>query len=344
MTTNTAETSAAVTTSAAVKATVKRLAKEVMAKAKLVPPKDALAKLDADKHAETMASLGLPVEPEVTPAAKAKPEPKPVVPASYLMFIGETFYTKDAYCEEAALMGISKRMPSYRLPVDLVVGESKVYLVAGGTRKTKLVEGEVAPVADIFGSFTPEAIEFIAGEDGESGVYADICAYAKAKTEAGWRIVRSVAKEAKRLCGHRKLGGTYLVTTKAEGEEGKSPITMLAKAAPFKGNHFRGMMRLTPEQVTAIEAGEGLDRLTTVKCEDCGEDMLVSPDSVARQAREDRRAAKGEERKWHLRCRPCASKAREEAKAANEAATAGEPVDAEVAESTVVGVDATAAS
>lgn len=281
---------------AAIKATAKRLVKEVL----------------------EATGTTLPAEPAKEPE-----------PANFLMFVGDAFYTKEAFLAESKEQGVSKRMPSYHLPVDLVVGKSRVYLAAGGERK-----GSTEPTAEVFGYFTPDAVEFIAGLDGtEDKAFAEVVGYVRKNLNG--RIVVDTTKEAPRKCGRRKLGGTYLVT------DSKSPVVEIP-AVPYRGNHFRGMMKLDATMLADIESGKGLDRLFEVECDDCAAKYLAGADTIKNKAREDRRVEKGDTRNWHARCPECAKKEqarkREERKA--KAAGSAEP-SAEAVTATIVGEEDT---
>lgn len=243
----------------------------------------------------------------VTATVEVKDEPR-----DFLMFVGGSFYTKEDFISEAKSQGISKRLPSFHIPGDLKVGVSKIWLAAGASRKMGEVKAEEEeskkPHPVVFGYFVPEAIEFIAGPEGEK-TYADIIA--AMKTVEGARIVGDTSTEKPRKCGMRKVGGTYVVT----GKEGKSPLVETPEQA-YNGNHFRGMMRLSAEHAAALEKGEGIATLVGDSCMVCFEDFLTSKDSATRAARERRRIEKGEMPKWLLTCPGCTKKARDEKRAA----------------------------
>lgn len=257
---------------------------------------------------------------EPTPAAKpakaAKPpkaprEPKVKAPppvSDYMICVGGEFYkTIDDFISEAATLGVSRRMPTHNLPGGLALVGSRIWLAHGCGRK-----GESAT---IFGYFKPTGIEFIAGPDGASK-YADVIAELKLKP--GAKIIKSVKGEAARKCGHRKVGGTYVVAEKGSAE---NPVVRTPDQ-PFVGHTFRGLMRITPEQSAALDAGAGLKVLTEETCMVCGAKTIVAPDSVKIKAKVLRQQAKGIATTWLLRCRDCMKKHLAEKRAERLAAAA----------------------
>jgi len=58
---------------------------------------------------------------------KLKPKYQPE-PQDYLMFVGESFYTKEKFIDEARRMGVCKRIPM--LPRGIVKGKSRVFLAS----------------------------------------------------------------------------------------------------------------------------------------------------------------------------------------------------------------------
>lgn len=283
---------------------------------KVAPEIKAEAKMEAATHAPVKAAK----KPYKKPEVKSAPAPATVpvaaevevevssAPQDFMMFVGDAFYTKEEFISEAASIGVSKRLPSFRVPSDLKVKHSKVWLAAGGGRK-----GEAAK---IFGYFVPDAIEFIAGTEGEK-TYADIIAHIK--TLEGSKIVKSISGEAIRKCGVRKVGGTYL-TAKA----GTQTPLHITTEQDYKGNFFRGMLRLTPEHATALASGKGIETMVSDSCMVCFTDILTSKDSATRAGRERRRMEKGEAPKWLLRCDKCGAAHRAEKR--TEKAPSPEPV------------------
>ena len=67
---------------------------------------------------------------KLTPKQREKLKPKyQPEPQDYLMFVGESFYTKEKFISEARRMGVCKRIPM--LPRGVVKGKSRVFLVSG---------------------------------------------------------------------------------------------------------------------------------------------------------------------------------------------------------------------
>ncbi len=242
----------------------------------------------------------------VTPPkpAKVTAAKKPATPvaadggeaADFLLFIGGSMYTKGVFIKEAAEMGISRRMPSHRLPTGLVCGKSKVYLAADGLRKT---DGE--PSSEVFGYFVPSAVHFIAGANSKE--FADVIGSLKLRKDA--KIITSTKGEPERACGHRQEGGTYIVVDKAD-----SPFHALAKPAAYVGNHFRGMLRLNDLQARQFNTGGTVATLIDEKCMKCGDAMKCAPDGHARAERERKRIEKGEQPKWLLLDAKCQKEVR----------------------------------
>jgi hypothetical protein len=238
--------------------------------------------------------------------AKAAPAAKPADEhADFLLFIGGSFYTKVGFIDESLKLGISRRMPSYRLPKGLVCGKSRVFVGAEGVRKT-----DGTPSSEVFGYFTPERVEFI-NSDGEE--YADIIA--TLKTRGDTKVIDSIEGEPERACGHRIEGGTYIVVDK-----GDSPLVMLEAPAKYEGNHFRGMLRLDADQVTAFISGGTVATLVDEVCMGCGAAMKCAPDGHQRAERERKRIEKGDQPKWRLLDAKCQAQVRADRRAAAESA------------------------
>ena len=219
----------------------------------------------------------------------------PAEPAHFLSFIGGNFYTKESFINEAATLGVSRRMPSHHIPADLVCGKSRIYVATGGERKA----GSEKPMAEVFGYFVPNAVEFIASTDGKPGkMYAEVIASLKLRPDS--RIIDTIHGESQRGCGYRKEGGTYIVVDKAD-----TPLVVLDKPVNYIGNHFRGLMRLTSDEANKLEVGHTFGRLVEEECMFCGAKMYCAPDGHARADRERRRVAKGGEAKWTLTCEKC---------------------------------------
>lgn len=272
-------------------------------------------KVDAVEEAKVEPATG----DEVIGQADADGVARPQEPGDFLLFIGGNFYTKDNFIKEAAEMGISRRMPSHRVPKDLISGKSRVFVAAEGKRKAD----DGANTSEVFGYFIPGRVEFISlGNDKQ---YADIIAALQMRPDS--RIIDSIKNEGERGCGTRKEGGTYLVVDKAD-----SPLHMLAKPATYVGNHFRGLMRLSKEQAATFSEGGEVATLVDEECMICGAKFKCAPDGHIRAERERRRMEKGEEPKWRLPCGECRRKAMaEKAKARKEAQGASQAeVPAEV--------------
>lgn len=316
-------------TGAEVKAEVDAKAPRLAAKAAKVNAEIASTVVEAEDPAERSAAA-----PKATKATKetalekATKAVKPIAPIAarqFLMYVGSSFYTKEDFIEEAKTQGVSKRMPTFRISPDLQVGKSVIWLAAAGKRTAAAAGAkETEPGAMIFGYFIPDAVEFIAGEDGDK-TFAEIIAHMK--TVEGGQVIKGdpALLFAERKCGVRKVGGTYLTTTKGKA----SPLVLLDAEVPYFGNHFRGMMRLSDASVADLTAGKPLTTLLTDRCMSCNEEILVAPDSAKRAAVERRRIARGEEAKWILDCAGCKTKKREEEKAAKVAAAAEAPAAAE---------------
>lgn len=226
--------------------------------------------------AAAQAQTEVPAEPAPAPAAKpakaktpkAPKEPKaPAVAAApakteaadFLLFVGGSFYDKSEFIAESAKLGISRRMPSHKLPKGLISGKSRVFVATSGARK---FEGE--PEGEVFGYFVPDAVEFISTEG--NGQHADIISSLKLRPDS--RIITSIAQEAPRECGTRVEGGTYIVVDK-----GDSPLHQLVASAKYVGNHFRGLLKLTADQVEAFTRGGTVATLIDEVCMCCGAAM-----------------------------------------------------------------------
>lgn len=284
-----------------------------------------LKQMDAER-----AAAGVEPVTDAVPAPKAKKaktEPKKAEQtattageaADFLMFVGGAHYTKEVFIEEAAKLGISRRMPSHRLPKGLVCGTSKVYLATEGTRKT-----DGAPTAEVFGYFVPSQVQFIA--NGKHKEFADIIGALKLRKDS--KIIDSVKGEAERACGFRQEGGTYLVVDNAD-----SPLKLLAKPAHYVGNHFRGTLRLNDLQARQFNTGGTVTTLVDEKCMQCGDPMKCAPDGHARAERERKRIEKGEAPKWLLLDAKC-QKAVRAARAADDGPQASDEDQGEPAEAT----------
>lgn len=259
------------------------------------------------KSADKQAAKGKKSEPEtdegetISSGAGAEPADEETGvaagPADFLLFVGGAFYDKAAFIEEAAKLGVSRRMPSHRLPKGLVCGQSRVFVAAGGARKS---DGS-GPVSEVFGYFIPQRVEFIQGPDKRH--FADIVATLKLREDT--KIIGSVSGEAERHCGTRKEGGTYLVVDMAD-----SPLHVLEKPAQYEGNHFRGMLRLKTDMAEAFCDGGTVSVLIDEKCMNCGSPMKCSPDGHARAERERKRIDRGEQPKWRLLDSKCAKEVR----------------------------------
>ena len=228
--------------------------------------------------------------------------PKPV--KDYMLHIGSQHYpTIEDYINESKEMGVSRRMPSHILPHGLELLGTRIWLAHGlGHSEKKDDEGK--PVTGvIFGYFIPNAIQFVAGPDGEVE-YADIIADLKGR-EPGTEVIAydPAVVEKQRKCGFRKVGGTYMVAFH-EGN-GISPITELVPHQEFVGHPFRGLFELSPEQVADLEAGRGLHTLVAHPCMECGAETLVSPSTVKLAGIALRAMAKNKEPKFVLRCDEC---------------------------------------
>jgi len=218
---------------------------------------------------------------------------------NYLLCVGAAHYSIDEFVSEAAAQGVSRRCPSQYLPGGLALLNSKIWLTHGSGRKND--------PGVIFGYFQPDAIEFIAGPDGETK-YADLIAGLKEKWGEAVHIIKSTATELVRKCGYRKVGGTYMVSsTPVKGTE--SPVVVTPEQE-YDGHSFRGLMKLTAEQGAALEAGKGLTTLVKEECMECGAEVKVGPSSKAEADKERRRMEKGEHAKWVMRCPECAAKVR----------------------------------
>jgi hypothetical protein len=261
-----------------------------------------------------------PIDVQAVEVPAEQPEPveaaAPIVPADFLLFIGGNFYTKDSFIAEAAAMGISRRMPSHRIPRDLVSGTSRVFVAAEGKRKAD----DGANTSEVFGYFVPGRVEFISL--GHNKKYADIIASLQMRPDS--RIVDSIKEEQERGCGTRKEGGAYLVVDKAD-----SPLHLLPKPATYVGNHFRGLMRLHPAQAAQFEVGGEVVTLVEEVCmiEGCGKPFKCAPDGHIRATRERKRMEKGEEPKWLLACGECRRKAMAEKAQARKAVEGSVEVD-----------------
>lgn len=278
-------------------------------KAKKAKPAKATPEPAANENAEA----AMPATVETT----AEPEPQ-----DYLLFIGGNYYTKESFIEEAATLGISRRMPSHRLPKGLICGKSRVFVAVGGKR----VSAEEATTSEVFGYFIPQAVEFIRGEGKNDKMYADVISDLALRPDS--RIIGSIKGEAVRGCGTRKVGGTYIVVDKAE-----SPLVLLKKPATYEGNHFRGLMGLEVSEATAFASGDKVSSLIDEVCMKCGAAMKCAPDGHARAERERRRIEKGEAPKWMLLDTKCRREKLQEQIAARRAAeSTGEGVTVDASE------------
>lgn len=258
-------------------------------KAKKVKPELEEAKTDPDTGHQVIGAA----DEDGVARAEAKP-------SDFLMFIGSNNYSKADFIQEAKEQGISRRLPTHRLPSGLVIGVSRVFVAADGERKTD------GTVSEVFGYFVPQRMEFINTTDDKQ--YAEIVAALKLRDDT--KIIGSIEQEQPRKCGTRKEGGSYLVVDKAD-----SPLQLLDKPAQYAGNHFRGMLRLSLDQTEAFTDGGTVDVLVNEKCMACDAAIKVSPDGHLRAERERRRIAKGEEPKWLLHCKKCAAEARKQQRA-----------------------------
>jgi len=222
-----------------------------------------------------------------------------VAVVDYLIFIGSNFYpTPQDFIDEAARLGISRRMPSHQVPVGLVTGKSRVFLAHSGTKG-----GDSA--SPVFGYFVPSRIEYIV-PPGTAEFQADLLAELELRPDT--KAVGSVAGEGQRGCGYRKAGGTYIVVDKAE-----SPLVLTPKGAGYVGRHFRGMKALTAEESQAFTAGNPIGGLFETFCDGCKTSMKCARDGYERQLREHRRFAKTGEVKWRNLCSKCKSDTRKAA-------------------------------
>lgn len=253
--------------------------KEVTARGRAISDKAKKAATPQVPALDGMTPLG--VKPSKSDAKVADGDA-----ADFLLFVGGSMYPKDVFIKEASELGISRRMPSHRLPKGLVCGKSKVYIAAEGLRKT---DGE--PTSEVFGYFIPSAVHFIQGSDKKQ--FADIVAALKSRTDT--KIINSISGEPERACGFRQTGGTYIVVDKAD-----SPLKLLDKPAQYVGNHFRGLLRLNDLQARQFNTGGKVTTLVEEKCMKCGDAMKCAPDGHARAERERKRIERGEEPKWLL--------------------------------------------
>jgi len=261
---------------------------------------------EVPKAKPVKAKKDKPAKPATEPKPAKEPKTdKPVEVADFLLFVGGSFYSKEEFITESSTLGISRRMPSHKLPKGLISGKSRVYVATSGARK---FEGE--PEGEVFGYFIPERVEFISTEGNEQ--HADIIASLQLRPDS--KIVTTITGEAERECGTRVEGGTYIVVDK-----GDSPLHQLDKSAKYVGNHFRGLLKLSPDQVETFNSGGSVATLIDEVCMCCGAAMKCAPDGHARAERERRRIDKGDAPKWRLQCTKCQAQVRAERRAAQAA-------------------------
>ncbi len=207
----------------------------------------------------------------------------------YLIFIGGNFYeSAQDFIDEASAMGISRRMPSHRLPSGLVVGKSRIYMAHGGSK----VDNRTCVV---FGYFVPQRIEYIA-----THTKFDVEVSAGVRPSNGHTVIDCVDGEGERGCGKRRPGGTYLVVDKSE-----SPLVLCKRGAGYNGRHFRGLRSLTGAETASLDLGHTIGELHETSCDVCGAQLFCAKDGIERQQREARREARTGERKWLNKCPNC---------------------------------------
>lgn len=280
----------------------------------VVEPVTAAAK-PATKAATSKPKLALVphMGPDTKLAKEPKPAAEPIGPQDFLLFVGGAFYDKASFIEESAKLGISRRMPSHRLPKGLVSGKSKVYVAAEGSRS---MDGE--PISEVFGYFIPSRVEFVSTSG--SAEHVEVIAALSLRKDA--KIIHATDKEPERKCGTRQDGGTYIVVDKA-----KTPLVLLAKPAHYVGNHFRGMLKLDPNYTATFNDGGTVSVLIDEHCMNCGGAMRCSPDGHIRAERERKRIDKGLEPKWKLLDAKCAKEVRAARAADDGVAAAADVVD-----------------
>lgn len=165
----------------------------------------------------------------------------------FLMFVGSSYYpTVKDFVGEAALLGVSKRIGL--IPSDMQVGRSRVFLAhegPGGLITCPVCKGGedrfdckrcrgmgAAREHIIFGFFSVSGIDLIVRDE-------DIDALADkiARTDVRQVTVSEAVLEPARGCGHRKVGGMYLVSSPADG------ITVFREPIAYLGRHFLGIKR-----------------------------------------------------------------------------------------------------
>lgn len=213
--------------------------------------------------------------------------------ANFLCFIGKSFYTRDSFAQEAAHMGISRRIAHNQIPDDLVSGESKLFFADEGGH-------DPGKPAEVFGYCIPDSIEFIGGTEEDKRQHVHIISRLLLRDDT--KILGTVDHEPPRGCGQRKVGGSYIIVDKAD-----SPLVMLDPPAQFLGNHFRGLMRLAAEQSEAFLRSATVSVMSPTKCMTCGRRMSVPPSTLKKAKRAQKKIDEGIGSDWILNCDECKS-------------------------------------
>jgi hypothetical protein len=151
------------------------------------------------------------------------------IPQDYLLWVGTGSYPSiGSFVEESKVMGVSRRIS--KVPTDLVLGESKVFLAHD--------EGETGD-AVVFGYFVPTIIEVIV-MDNDSSIPD------RAGDKATPVTIEQASKEDERGCGFREdSGAIYLISTDMVRIPNKDYNVIIDK----DGQRFRGIKKVEGNKI-----------------------------------------------------------------------------------------------
>ncbi|MDP2728429.1 MAG: hypothetical protein Q8P59_12925 [Dehalococcoidia bacterium] len=132
-----------------------------------------------------------------------------------VLWVGSKFYpTAEDFIKEALTLGCSKRVPS--LPTEIIPGQSRAFLAHDNGHKGH---------GFIFGFFVISGVEAILDDQGKIDQY-----------QKDFANLAQAAVEPPRLCGHRPVGATYLVSHTNDMEKVYQAAEPLADKAEVKGD------------------------------------------------------------------------------------------------------------
>lgn len=103
------------------------------------------------------------------------PRPAPEETKDFMMWVGRSYYTKDTFTAEAALLGVSKRIASNGVPIGMVPNQSWIFLAMRNIMDDDIVmvDGQKKRAHGIFMVFRIQKLEYLIWESEATDEYVE---------------------------------------------------------------------------------------------------------------------------------------------------------------------------